>query len=101
MQMYHAAPIDCRDSILARGLVKSTSDAERKMFDLDESAHCTGGIFLSSKRPAPSEFIDVWEVDVSELKLHEDDTTDPLETDDSYWMVYTDIPPSRLKILDV
>ena len=99
MRMYHAAPAICRTSILARGLVKSLSEAEREAFDLDDSAHITGGIFLSSKKASASEFIDVWEVDVSGLDLYVDDTTEPLEPDDSYWVVYTDIPPSRLKLL--
>lgn len=76
-------------------------DAERKAFDLDESAHITGGIFLSSSKPAPQDFIDVWEVDISELQLYEDDTTEPLNPEDSYWVVYTDIPPSSLRLLDV
>jgi hypothetical protein len=95
--MYHAAPTSCRASILARGLLRSLSEAERKDFDLDDSAHITGGIFLSSKKTSPSEFIDVWEVDVSGLDLYVDDTTEPLEPDDSYWVVYSDIPRSRLK----
>ncbi|MFO0992610.1 MAG: hypothetical protein U1E67_11860 [Hyphomicrobiales bacterium] len=99
MRMYHAAPTNCRASIFARGLVKSLPETERKAFDLDDSAHITGGIFLSSKKPTSSEYIDVWEVDVSVLDLFVDDTTDPLEPDDSYWVVYTDIPPSRLKLL--
>jgi hypothetical protein len=77
------------------------SDAEHKAFDLDESAHIAGGIFLSSKKPASQDFIDVWEVDISELNLCQDDTTDPPEPDDSFGVVYTDIPPSRLKLVDV
>jgi hypothetical protein len=99
MRVYHAAPATCRASILSQGLVTSLPEADRQAFDLEESAHITGGIFFSSKRPTESEFIDVWEVDVSGLDLYVDDTTEPLEPDDSYWVVYTDIPPSRLKLL--
>jgi len=100
MPMYHASPANCRASISARGLVKSLPEIERNALDLDDSAHITGGIFLSSKKPTSSEFIDVWEVDVSALDLCVDDTTIPLEPDDSFWVVYTDIPPSRLKLVD-
>lgn len=101
MRMYHAAPANCRTSILERGLITSMSEIERKALDLDESAHIAGGIFLSSKKPTPSEFIDIWEVDVSELHLFVDDTTDPLEADDSFWVVYKDIHPSRLTLINV
>ena len=93
MKLYHASHCVNRSSIERHGLLINPTEGE---------AVCsiTGGIFLSSKRPDPSEQIDVWEVDTVGLPIKIDDTDGPPDPDDTLWVVYglTAIEPQRLRL---
>ena len=96
--LYHHARKKNRQSILQNGL--------QTQYDSTIGSGNIGGIFMSNKaatgdHPAAGNS-DIWEVDVRGLDVEEDSTTSvpPEYPEDEMWyVVYSDIPPNRLKLL--
>jgi len=99
MKFYHESATENRQSILERGLALSITRTD----GTEEELSITGGIFLFTKLRGRerSEFLDIWEVDVTELTVIEDDTDVPFEPGDTWWVVYCHpIGPERLMLLE-
>ncbi len=100
--LYHVAPTSERQSVMQHGLLRSKSYAHALAADMGiaTSDDPIGGIFFASK-PIHQRNFDLWEVDVRGLHLEPDDTTDPEDPEDSWWVTYEDdIPPIRLRLID-
>ena len=102
--MYHATSMSNRESILSHGLLRSKSETAqlaKEMEELDWEKY--GGIFLKTMIDEGNESndVDVWEVVVDELILEKDETTEPCDANDTWWVTWVDdvIPPERLRLI--
>lgn len=93
--LYHSTSTENRESIQTHGLLLEPQAGEG-------TQSITGGFFFSSKKPLPSEHIDVWKVNAEGLRLQMDDTDMPLELDDTWWVLYGQpvVETWRLTLLD-
>lgn len=96
MILYHHSPSRNRASILRDGLQTSYDQS------IDRTdPYVTGGIYLTTKSDF-STASDVWAANVDGLPIEEDWTTQLTEDADETWfVVYQDIPPGRLQLLTV
>lgn len=102
--LYHASNAADRESIMRDGLLRSRSEAHQTAMDggFSEDEGPFGGIFFSSKIEQRKHGIDTWQVDVRGLHIQPDDTTDPEDPDDTWWVTYDeDVSPERLKLMFV
>lgn len=90
--LYHHSLPHHRQSILQFGL-QGKYDQTVDLTDPD----VVGGIFLTNK-PKQSKS-DVWEVNVQGLPVEEDWSGQPEASDETWYVVYQDIPPNRIKLL--
>lgn len=94
--LYHQAPANMRERIAQLGLQHPydiPSDLGVEMSN-DE----TSGIYFTDNRGDIDKRFDMWEVDVSGLKLHPDDTTDWPEGH-VWWVTYDEVGPERLRLI--
>lgn len=91
-KLYHASEKTNRQSIIRDGLSP----------DYDQTG--LGAIFLTNVKPEALENFDIWAFDNSGLELEEDFQC-PIEkyedNGERWFMVYDEIPPSMLSILEV
>ena len=92
---YHSTDVSNRKSILKSGLLASKSDAA--------GLGGFGGVFFHTKLTPESRYTDTWEADLTGYDIEPDETTDisgnPEYDGDSWWVVYKDVPPERLKLV--
>jgi hypothetical protein len=89
--MYHMAMPNTRAQIAAEGLRRDRGET----FEMGGA----GAVFFYTHL-APEGRADVWEVNVADIPLELDETTDPSDPQDSWWCTYEhDIPPERLKLI--
>ena len=81
-KLYHAAPIESRESIRKSGL------------DIKKDKTGMGAIFFSDAPPKPQNGFDVWEVDRSVVTVEPDFTGNPI--DEEWFMSFEDVPDVRL-----
>lgn len=94
--VYHSTPVGNRQSILLHGLALRFSETSLESGEEDIEA---GAIFFSTKRTPDDPRFDTWEVSVSDLPdLVEDETTDQPDPEDTWWMIYRNVPPDVLRL---
>jgi len=89
--LYHESPSNNRDSILEHGLHRRFSE----LYEEDEDL--SGLTFLTDTMPEFSPNFDVWEVDVSDIQLWEDSTTEPFPGQN--WYCTASVPPDKIKLV--
>lgn len=92
--LYHNSPKQNRSSILKNGLLAKYDQT----VELNQPG-VIGGIYLSNK-PTPSNNADTYEVDVSNLSIEDDWTTVPEDETEHWYVVYSDIQPNRIKLIN-
>ena len=98
-KLYHASSSENRDGIRKHGLLQSKSDAAITAAEMGE-AGLGSGVYFASKKPQQRSGIDVWELDTKGLPLERDETTEPEDKTDNWWVHHEgDIPPARLKLV--
>lgn len=96
--LYHSAPAHARESIEARGLLVSGSEAAMLAREAGDPAwEEAGAVFLSS-RPEANGQVDVWAVEAAGLDVVPDDTTECPNPGESWWMLSGDVPASRMSL---
>jgi hypothetical protein len=97
--LYHHTTISNRDGILRDGLLQSMSDAARLATEMGMEGG--SGIYFCEMRPEDDPRCDVWKVDVRGLVLAPDETTDPSDPDDVWWVHHAaDVPAWRMELLE-
>ncbi len=91
--LYHHSHSHNRQSILSNGLQTKYDQT----VDLEEPG-VIGGIFLS-KKPDYSSKSDIWEVNISGLVVEEDWSGQPEDLEDTWYVIYQNISPSRILLL--
>jgi len=81
--MYHYTASENRARIRRRGLVPGRA----------------GGVYMATKLDPNHGTGDIWEVDVSGLRLDPDHTTDPPDPDDTWWVFWNIVKPARLRLI--
>lgn len=101
--LYHNTQSSNRDSIRENGLLLIHSETAEEALaagDSVEQAAMAGGVFFSSKILPERDGFDTWVLDTDGLTLEPDETTDCPDPEDSWWVIWDDVPASRLVLLE-
>lgn len=82
--------------------MQSMSEAALTASGMGLGADLGSGIFFCEKRPQDQSGVDIWEVDVEGLLLLPDDTTEPPDPEDVWWVHHeADVPACRLTLVEL
>lgn len=96
--LFHHTLSSNRDNILHDGLLQPLSEAAQTAASMGMEGG--SGIFFCEKRPKDDPRVDIWRVDVRGLELFPDDTTEPTDSNDTWWVFHSgDIGPERMEFL--
>jgi len=99
--MFHCTSPDHRSSILRLGLRGDMAwNAQAAKESGDPDWQMLGSIYFCTKRRESTDATDVYEVSVDGLQIEPDYTTEPTDPDDTWWVTYDDVEPSRLQLIE-